>query len=75
MLSSTCLLRLRSILPSFSPSTITFLRKPLHHQLKPLKFPTKMTSEHHHHRIQALDGTNYSTWSDEMKAYLCSKGL
>ena len=34
-----------------------------------------MTSEHHHHRIQALDGTNYTTWSDEMKAYLRSKGL
>ena len=34
-----------------------------------------MTSEHDHHRIQALDGTNYSTWSDEMKAYLRSKGL
>ncbi|KAF8833329.1 hypothetical protein BDN67DRAFT_870073, partial [Paxillus ammoniavirescens] len=27
------------------------------------------------HRIQALSGTNYTTWAEEMKALLRSKGL
>ena len=36
-----------------------------------------MSSEHqtHSHRIQALTGTNYITWSEEMKALFRSKGL
>ncbi|KIJ15292.1 hypothetical protein PAXINDRAFT_77406, partial [Paxillus involutus ATCC 200175] len=33
-----------------------------------------MSTEHSHH-IQALSGTNYSTWAKEMKALLRSKGL
>ncbi|KAF9242397.1 hypothetical protein BU15DRAFT_44056, partial [Melanogaster broomeanus] len=33
-----------------------------------------MSSEQSH-RIKALNATNYSTWSDEMKALLRSKGL
>ncbi|KIJ09343.1 hypothetical protein PAXINDRAFT_17563 [Paxillus involutus ATCC 200175] len=33
-----------------------------------------MSTEHSHH-IQALSGTNYSTWAEEMKALLRSKGL
>ncbi|KAF9225001.1 hypothetical protein BS17DRAFT_60383, partial [Gyrodon lividus] len=32
-------------------------------------------SSDHSHRIQPLTGTNYSTWAEEMKALLCSKGL
>ena len=36
-----------------------------------------MSSEHqtHSHHIQALTGTNYITWSEEMKALFCFKGL
>ena len=34
-----------------------------------------MVSESQSHRIQPLNGNNYTTWSEEMKALLCSKGL
>jgi len=34
-----------------------------------------MVSESQIHRIQPLNGNNYTTWSEEMKALLCSKGL
>jgi hypothetical protein len=34
-----------------------------------------MASEQHNHRIQPLNGNNYTTWSEEMKALLRSKGL
>jgi hypothetical protein len=34
-----------------------------------------MAAEQHNHRIQPLNGNNYTTWSEEMKALLCSKGL
>ena len=34
-----------------------------------------MASDHHSHRISPLIGTNYTTWSEEMKALLRSKGL
>ena len=36
-----------------------------------------MSSKHQilSHCIQALTGTNYITWSEEMKALFCSKGL
>src|SRR5919204_3931737 len=36
-----------------------------------------MSSEQpqHSHRIQPLNGSNYITWSEEMKALFCSKGL
>ncbi|KAF8837029.1 hypothetical protein BDN67DRAFT_909972 [Paxillus ammoniavirescens] len=33
-----------------------------------------MSTEHSHH-IQALSGTNYTPWAEEMKALLRSKGL
>jgi transposase InsO family protein len=34
-----------------------------------------MAAEQHNHRIQPLNGNNYTTWSEEMKALLRSKGL
>jgi len=34
-----------------------------------------MVSEPQNHRIQPLNGNNYTTWSEEMKALLHSKGL
>ena len=36
-----------------------------------------MSSKHqqHSHRIQPLNGMNYITWSEEMKALFCLKGL
>jgi len=34
-----------------------------------------MVSESQNHRIQPLNGNNYTTWSKEMKALLHSKGL
>jgi len=34
-----------------------------------------MVSESQNHRILPLNGNNYNTWSEEMKALLCSKGL
>jgi len=34
-----------------------------------------MVSEPHNHRIQPLNGNNYTTWSEEIKALLHSKGL
>jgi len=34
-----------------------------------------MVSESQSHRMQPLNGNNYTTWSEEMKALLRSKGL
>jgi hypothetical protein len=34
-----------------------------------------MASKQYNHRIQYLNGNNYTTWSKVMKALLCSKGL
>ena len=34
-----------------------------------------MASEQHNHCIQPLNGNNYTTWSEEMKALLLFKGL
>jgi hypothetical protein len=34
-----------------------------------------MASEQHNPHIQHLNGNNYNTWSEEMKALLRSKGL
>jgi hypothetical protein len=34
-----------------------------------------MAAEQHNHRIQPLNGNNYTIWSEEMKALLRSKGL
>ncbi|KIK81009.1 hypothetical protein PAXRUDRAFT_763655, partial [Paxillus rubicundulus Ve08.2h10] len=46
----------------FHPLSISYLLAPI-------------VSIEHSHRIQALSGTNYTTWAEEMKALLRSKGL
>jgi len=34
-----------------------------------------MVSEQHNHHIQALNGNNYTTWNEKMKALFYSKDL
>jgi len=61
-----------SAIPSLLACCVAIFLKVPYSKHRPLYL---MASEHQSHCIQALTGINYTTWSEETKALLCSKGL